>query len=326
MNRSGLRLAASIVMLLLGACGPAAGADQAPSDVRAWFDAPRPGTVFYPPNPFCQIVAHGASPAGISEFELSINGETTMVTAARSGGNRVASPTRSLGGDESTLKTLTRDCGVTDSGEYRLRVRAHDNAGVWSNYAETHFIIAGIPTPTPTPAGVPAQPPTPTFTPAPALTGGASIEAISDDVIYAGDDDCGPTQVTIVARATSPEPIKVVVLFFRYEPGSPRGFDSMSMTPLGNDLYQAVLNPTAALGGPSEATLQYQVVVQQQDGETNIRTPVLADIAVLPCGTGGSGGRGCSSYTDDDACEAAGCSWIQIPSMAGIPLYACRNP
>jgi hypothetical protein len=115
----------------------------------------------------------------------------------------------------------------------------------------------------------------------------------------------------------------VVVLFFRYEPGSPGGFDSVSMSPLGGDLYQAILNPTSVLGGPAEATLQYQVVVQEQDGDTNIRTPVLADVAVLPCGSGG-GDLGCSSYTDDDDCEAAGCSWVLVP--AAIPLYACRNP
>jgi hypothetical protein len=312
------------MILLLGACGPVAGANQAPSDVRAWFDAPRPGTVLYPPNPFCQIVAHGASPAGIAEFELSVNGEASVITAARSGGSHVASLKRDQAGAEGTLATLTRDCGVADPGLYRLMIRAHDNAGAWSNYAETHFIIAGVATPTSSPVPGRAQPPTPTFTPAPALTGAASIEAISDDVIYSGKDSCGATQVTIVARATSPEPIRAVVLFFRYEPGSPRGFDSMSMSPLGNDLFQAVLNPTAVLGGPAEATLQYQVVVQQQDGDTNIRTPVIADIAVLPCGTGGGGGTSCSSYTDDDACEAAGCNWVLIP--ATVPLYACRNP
>jgi hypothetical protein len=175
----------------------------------AWFDAPY-ATVFYPPNPFCQIVAHGASPAGIAEFELSVNGETSLVTAARSGGSHVASLKRDQAGAEGTLATLTRDCGVTDPGVYRLRIRAHDNAGAWSNYAETHFIIAGVIYFTP--AGRTAA--TPTFTPAPALTGGASIESISDDAIYAGDDS-GPTVTIVAGHITRTD--QVVVLFFRYE-------------------------------------------------------------------------------------------------------------
>ena len=310
MNRPRRWHPAVMICLLLGACGPAALSSDETGAVRAWFDAPRPGRVFYPPNPFCQIVAHGASPDGVASMETWINEvQQAPIIPARTNG---------------TLFTYTRDCDVSDPGEYRLRMRVQANGGAWSNYAETHFIIAGVATPTSTPVPGAPQPPTPTFTPVPGRAGGASIEAISDDVIYSGDDNCGPTQVTIVARATSPEPIKVVVLFFRYEPGSPRGFESLSMTPLGNDLYQAVLNPTAVLGGPSEATLQYQVVVQQQDGDTEIRTPVLADIAVLPCGTGGGGGLSCSSYTGQDGCEAAGCSWVLVPAI--VPLYACRNP
>ena len=95
------------------------------------------------------------------------------------------------------------------------------------------------------------------------------------------------------------------------------------MKPIGGDLYEATLNPTELLGGiPFEqATLQYQIVIQQNDGDTSLRTPVLADISVQACG---SVTASCSSYTDERTCIANGCNWVTIPGV--VPIYECRNP
>jgi hypothetical protein len=79
--------------------------------------------------------------------------------------------------------------------------------------------------------------------------------------------------VVITARATTPKGIQVVVLFYRYEPGSPSGFENVAMSPIGGDLYRARLIPNSTLGGPADGILQYQAVVQQTDGDTSIRTP-----------------------------------------------------
>jgi hypothetical protein len=161
-------------------------------------------------------------------------------------------------------------------------------------------------------------------------TGGVTIERISRDFLYIGRTSCGPTDVTILARATAPNPIKVVVLFYRFEYGEgPAGYESIAMNPQGPDLYQATLNPTALLGGvPFEnATLQYQVVVQQSNGDLTIRTPVLADIAVQACGPVDSEPApeiSCSDYTGERACISHGCRWVNIP--ATVPLYECRAP
>ena len=77
---------------------------------RAWFDSPLPNSVFVPPNPICQIVAHGASPNGIASFELSVNGAVVAT---------IPSPDT-----QASLVTLTRDCGLSDPGEYHLLLRA----------------------------------------------------------------------------------------------------------------------------------------------------------------------------------------------------------
>ena len=311
MKNSRMRRGFLMIALWLSACAPAAGGPSAGvAAVRAWFDAPLPGTVFYPPNP-CQIVAHGSSPSGIALFELTINGAAAST---------IPSPDT-----KSSLATLTRDCGLSQPGEYNLMLRAQDNAGNWSGYAETSLVIDAGAIP-----NQPVQPPpqqviaSPTPTPVPAVPGEVSVQSVSTWLLYAGDAGCGPQEVSIVAHATAPKGIKVVVLFYRFEPGSPSGFADVAMSPLGGDLYQGVLNPTSVLGGPAGAILQYQVVVQQNDGDTSIRTPVLADIEVKPCGGGAPPPVDCSSFPDKRACEANGCSWVAGPGI--VPVYSCQNP
>ena len=299
-----------LAVLLLSACAPAAGGPAAGiGGVRAWFDAPLPGTVFWPPNP-CQIVAHGSSPGGIARFELTINGgAASMITSPDT---------------KSSLATLTHDCALSQPGEYNLMLRAQDNAGSWSGYAETSLIIEGSTTPSPQ-APAPQVIASPTFAPVPAVTGGVAIESVETWVVFAGDASCGPNDVVITARATAPQGIEGVVLFYRYEPGSPSGFQNVAMTPIGGDLYRTSLVPNSTLGGPADGILQYQVVVQQPGGDTSIRTPVLADIEVRSCGpVDDSGGTdACSAFVDQRACIANGCNWWEIAGTP--PSFVCRS-
>jgi hypothetical protein len=157
--------------------------------------------------------------------------------------------------------------------------------------------------------------------------GGVSIQSISSDVVYVGAASCGPQQVTIVAHATAPAGITAVVLFFRFEPGSPGGFQNTAMNPIGGDLYQSTLNPDLILGGfltADQVTLQYQVVVQQTGGDTSIRTPVLADIAVLPCG---NAVLDCSTYDKKAACQSHGCVWYSTGGTATPgAVNECQSP
>jgi len=290
--------------------------------VRAWFDAPLPNSVFVPPNPVCQIVAHGASPNGIASFELSVNGAIVAT---------LPSPDT-----QGSLVTLTRDCGLTEPGEYALQLRALDNTGAWSGFAETSLIIAApeeatsLPATEPPPTEPPVtEPPVSTETPTTEPTGNVSIERVSTELVSVGSADCGPMDVTFVARATAPKGIKVVILFYRFEPGSPSGFESASMNPIGGDMYQGNINPTALFGNSApfaQATLQYQVVVQQNDGDTSIRTPLMTDIVAQACGNSAPPPAtvDCSAYTDQRACIANGCNWVNIPGT--VPIYACQSP
>jgi hypothetical protein len=318
------KLFTCLLILILGISGCNLPASKTNSSIgasapRAWFDAPLPGTVVRPPNP-CQIVAHGASPNGISLFELSVNGAVKA---------NIPSPDT-----QSSLVTLTQDCGLSEPGEYLLQLRAQDKKGNWSGFAETSLIIAagetqnGTP-PAPTEAATPTTIATPTLIPSPTPTllptGGVTIESISTDLVYLGKARCGTLEATITAHATAPKGITVVVLFYRFETGnSSSGFESVAMNPIGGDLYQRTLNPTSLFGGAipfDQATLQYQVVVQQKDGDTSIRTPVMADIAVRACGTVT---LSCSSYTDQRTCIANGCNWTLKPGA--VPIYVCKNP
>lgn len=313
-----------LLCLLLAACNlpeqPAASASQ------AWFDMPLPDTVFYPPNP-CHLIAHGASPNGIAAFEISVNG--------------AAASNEAPSDSKATLATLDTNCPTLAPGKNILEVRAQDNAGGWSDSAQTTVFLVEerIPDDAPpllsteTPAAaytaIPTltatlPPSTSTATPPPRPTGGVTVERVSTNLVYLGESSCGTNEVTILARATAPNGIKVVVAFYRFATGnSSSEFQSLGMKSIGGDLYEATLNPTSLLGGVpfEQATLQYQVVVQQNDGDTSIRTPVLADIVVQACGRVTVS---CSSFTEQRACIANGCNWVEIPGV--VPIYECRSP
>lgn len=318
MNIKKLIMKLVICLVLITGCAPAvideAGVSSAP---QAWFDAPLPGTIHYPPNP-CMIVAHGASPVGISRFELSING---------GGASIITSPDTNA-----SLVTLTQDCGVSQPGEYLLQIRAQDSDGNWSGYAETSLIIPGEAVPpdvtpasaNPTFTAIPTLTPLPISTDTPQPVGTVSLERVSSYLVYIGGANCGVTDVNFVARATAPKGITAVVLFYRFQSkNASTEFQSVAMNPIGGDLHERTLNPTSALGGvaPFDAgTLQYQIVVQQTDGDTSIRTPVFSDIAVQACGGGLT--SACSQYTDQRTCISKSCTWGPIPGTRTIGCYS----
>ena len=303
---------------------------QSVSAPQAWFDMPLPETILYPPNP-CHVIAHGASPSGIAAFEVYVN--------------RAFAFSEPVSDSKQTLATLDTICPRLISGKNIIEVRAQDSSGAWSDFTQTTVILAEerlpnesptlLPTETPVTVrtAIPTltttltQPPTstPTLTPTPPPTGGVTVERVSTNLVYLGGASCGEQEVTILTRASAPNGITVVVLFYRFETGnSSSGFESVSMKSIGGDLYETTLNPTSLLGGVipfEQATLQYQIVIQQNDGDTSLRTSVLADIVVQACGRVTVS---CSSYTDERTCIANGCNWISIPGV--VPIYECRNP
>jgi hypothetical protein len=305
----------------------------------AWFDMPLPETVIYPPNP-CQIVAHGSSVNGIAQFELRVNGA-----------NPVSIPAPDT---NTSLTSIEYNCSLIQPGRNVLQLRAKDSSGSWSDFTETSVILASIrdvetplptitstpprrltdtplPTNTPTNTLMPSltitstSTHTPTKTVATGISSGVTIERVSTDLVYLGGSSCGTREVTILARASASNGIKVVVLFYRFRTAnSTTQFQNVAMKSIGNDLYEYTLNPTSLLGGSvpfDEATLQYQIVVQQKNGDVSVRTPVMADIAVQACG---GVTASCAAFTTESKCLNHGCNWVAIPAV--IPQFECQNP
>lgn len=295
----------TLTLAMLCSCSSASnGSNPFSSDSpRAWFDAPLPGTIFWPPNP-CMIVAHGASPNGVAVFELLINGQSASVPSPDA---------------TASLITLNRDCAVTEPGTYALQLRAQDHNGNWSGYAETYFVITR-----PDEEAVPQLPvdpvmtltPRPTLTPVPSVPDELSVTEVSTWVVYVGDSSCGPMETVVTARATASKGIEAVVLFYNFNSGE---FQSVGMNSIGNDLYRGTISMPAMFGNSipfDTAIIGYQVVVQQSDGDTSLRTPVNPDIEAKACGSGSSGGQppvdACNAFTDQRTCIANNCNWWQV--------------
>lgn len=265
------------LLLLLGAsaCGSTptgeAGLGEG-KNISVWFDAPIPGTVFWPPNP-CQIVIHGSSPSGISFFVITIKDSAPKM---------IPSPDKI-----NSLVTLTMDCGVSEPGEYLVQAKVQDNDGNWSEVADTNFSIAGEERSPESPTDETSGPTATMTSPEVPIVGNVSIERLSTNLVYIGRPDCGAMDVTITARIVTPSSIVVVMIYYRFnESGSPTEYLNDTLVPIGGDLFQVTLNPSDAVGGSipfDEATLQYQVIIQQTDGDTSLRTPLLGDIQVRAC-------------------------------------------
>ena len=63
------------------------------------------------------------------------------------------------------------------------------------------------------------------------------------------------------------------------------------MSPVRGDLYQVTVNPESDFGGSTLAnmgggTLQYQAVIQDQNGDTSVRTALLSGVNVTTCSSG----------------------------------------
>jgi hypothetical protein len=298
------------LVLLLSACNLSANVSGEDAVLaRAWFDAPLPGMVFAPPNP-CTLVAHGASPNGVALFEFSINGSSSSIPSPDT---------------NNSLVTLSQDCGLSEPGDYLLEMRVQDNAGNWSNTAQTNLTIASDELSDSPPEETEAETVTtaPEATSTPAVDAAVSIESISTNTVYIGGTSCGTREVIFTVRASHPQGMKVIVLFYRFVAGNASEWQSVSMNEQGGDLYQQTVNVGGIFGNSipfDQGIMQYQAVLQTDSGDTSTRTAVFGDISVLACGSAPA----CSSYLDQTSCEANGCSWKLAPGI--VPLFSCQNP
>ena len=147
---------------------------------------------------------------------------------------------------------------------------------------------ASTPTLTSAPTAVPSATPTPVVTAA-----SISVQSVSTGtVFYRGS--CSPKDVTIQVNASDSVGITAVVLFYRVQSADGSNvtdFQSKGMSPVRGDLYQVTVNPESDFGGSTLAnmgggTLQYQAVIQDQNGDTSVRTALLSGVNVTTCSSG----------------------------------------
>ena len=268
-----------ILAVGLAGCGPAGAAEFPPSPIgpQAWFDAPLPGSVFRPPNP-CQIVAHGGSPSGIAVFELSINGEAASIP----------SPDKS-----NSLVTLTQDCNLSQPGDYQLLLRAQDNDGNWSGYAETNLTIATEETPAETSISTPTS--TPTSSPTMGNTALFSRPTLSTNHFYYNDTTCGDTGVTFGIMLLN-NAASHVYLFYKVENqanGETSAWnEGFPMNPLGGNNFQFVLQgnsipgliiPTGIMTPSINYVVHYQFVATDASEGIVGRSDVYVDLLLSYC-------------------------------------------
>jgi hypothetical protein len=140
------------------------------------------------------------------------------------------------------------------------------------------------PTLTLAPTAIPSATPTPVVT-----TASISVQSVSSSTVYYRGS-CSPKDVTIQVNASDSDGITAVVLFYRVQGanGNTTDFQSKGMSSIGGDLYQIAVNPESDFGGGTLAnmgggTLQYQAVIQDQNGNTSVRTDLLAGVSITTC-------------------------------------------
>lgn len=147
--------------------------------------------------------------------------------------------------------------------------------------------ITQPPAPTPTLAAtaIPSATPTPI-----AAAASISVQSVSASTVYYRGS-CSPKDVTFQVNASDSVGITAVVLFYRVQGanGNTTDFQSKSMSSLGGDLYQVSVNPESDFGGGTLAnmgggTLHYQAVIQDQNGDTSVRTNLMAGVNITTCG------------------------------------------
>jgi len=281
-----------IAALALAGCG---GSNSAAAP-QAWIDAPLDEST-HPVAPL-EIVLHAADPGGIALLEVAVNGEVLSRRPPDDTGSTLA------------MSRVTWD--PQQAGRYVISAKAQSQAGGWS--AETSSVVTltggdsiaeppARPTPTSRPTATrtvrPRETPIYTATPVdtilPTAAARASAERVrisSNRVSYEGGGGCAPTEVNILVRAFHPDGIRAIVLFYRLrnvESGETTEYFNRAMDPQGNDLYTLTVNPAAEIislvgfPGSGDGVLEHQAVIQTNQGDTSVRTPLLSDITVAGC-------------------------------------------
>lgn len=280
-----------LLMLVLSACGPKKTAMiQFAGGNQAWIDAPLPGSQL--PLAEIEIVAHAASPDGISFFEIDLNGQLLANTLPDSGSfDQVLAYTRYI-----WLPAAP--------GTYLIQVKAFDKNNQPGTAAESLVVVVeaiptpvatATPTPTPTsvftPTATSTSTPTPTKTP---LPGPAPIVFSDNRVnvtqVYVGRNTCGRKEVDIYISVSAGS--KVTGMNIKYQmvdntnPSHVSGWmtEAMHLVTPGGTQWLITVSPEGDIPESNtfmSATLIYQFIATNSLG-TNT-SAVYDNVGVSYC-------------------------------------------
>jgi hypothetical protein len=248
---------------------------------HAWIDAPLDG-MSLPLAPYT-IVFHSSDPQGITQMEVSVNGQVLAT---------LQNPTPGQ-----LLVHLEQVWEPQKPGRYVIGVRARNINGIWTDQDNVTVTIEEstiTPTPTQTPTITSTQTPTqsPTITPTQTLTktpGNVfSRPRLSTNVFYRRDP-LTPVQtpqiVTFTVQVNDPVEIKVMEIYFRLRnpiSGVTTPWANESMLATGGGTYSYTLSsahPTLTPSAPNTMTLEYQFIVTHPDLSLT-RSPVYDDVTL----------------------------------------------
>ena len=238
---------------------------------QAWIDAPLDQS-HIPLAPY-QVTFHGSDPGGVTQGELTVNGEVLTTLATTSPDN--------------TLSVFRTEWSPSAPGEYTLQARALNSDGAWSEYAQA-VVEVGEPTPTTTLTPTPTLTPTETVTPTPMQQGGF-INQTSPNQVYLGF--CSPTQVYFGVTTNPATGVTGMVVFTRLRnaAGSGQtGWDAgTAMNPQGGGTFTRTVNTSAISGAAqySAAYVDYQFVATGSGGAILARSDVYSNIVLTTCGS-----------------------------------------
>jgi len=241
-----------------------------PLSNQTWIDKPLDGSTI-PLAPY-QLLFHAASPKGVSDFEVSVNGAVVdTVPPVQSG---------SGGPDYGTLFLGDHTWTPLAPGTYLITVRARPEGGEYGSPAfvqvsvfDEEVVEEGVTLATATPTEEIAQ---------------LSPPEYSEENLYYGRNGCGSKELSIRILASHPE-IQNVLLFYRLsdtESEAQGEWTSRAMNPASGDSFIITLH--AETDFPDyrdykEANLQVQFVALDSEGEEITRTDVLADVIFEVC-------------------------------------------
>jgi hypothetical protein len=132
----------SLLLIGLSACSltPDPDLEPAPHGPAAWIDAPLNGSTI--PLAEVQIIVHASDPAGVSSFELSVDGQLL--------GNPPAEAAQT-----DSLAHASQIWVPAAPGTYLLEVRASSSDGDFGPPAFAQVTVGGTPTPAVTPTSTP---------------------------------------------------------------------------------------------------------------------------------------------------------------------------